>query len=197
MVREKPTTNWGEGLPDGIVKVMSDRVGHGRIRNGVQTSVRASVYMETSVPSAYVSERTDPGSLHRRDVTRQWWEAQFPLYEVYTSDSVLLELRQGHWPGQREAIALTEPLGRLEIDEEVVAVAHRYVQERLVPSDLAGDASHLAVACVHGVDFLLTWNIRHLANPNKLDHLTVINRRLGLLTPQVTTPEMLWLEEPA
>ena len=30
---------------------------------------------------------------------------------------------------------------------------------------------------------------------NKLDHLTVINRRLGLLTPQIVTPEMLWLEE--
>jgi hypothetical protein len=48
---------------------------------------------------------------------------------------------------------------------------------------------------VHEFDFLLTWNIRHLANPNKLAHLTVVNRRLGLLTPQVVTPEMLWLEE--
>jgi hypothetical protein len=67
-------------------------------------------------------------------------------------------------------------------------------EEHLVPSDVSGDALHLAVACVHEVDFLLTWNIRHLANPNKLDHLTVINRRLGLLTPQIVTPEMLWLE---
>lgn len=41
----------------------------------------------------------------------------------------------------------------------------------------------------------MTWNIRHLANPNKLEHLLITNRRLGLLTPQIVTPEMLWLED--
>ena len=75
-----------------------------------------------------------------------------------------------------------------------MAVARRYIQENLVPADIRGDALHLAVACVHEMDFLLTWNIRHLANPNKTGHLTVINRRLGLLTPQIVTPEMLWME---
>ena len=168
---------------------------HSREQDG--PFVRPRVYVKTSVPSAYVSQRPDPGALHRRQVTREWWEHQLGLYDAYVSASVLLELEQGRWPGQREAILLIEPLGRLEIDEEVMAVANRYVAERLVPADLGGDASHLAVACVQGVDFLLTWNSRHLANPNKLDHLTVINRRLGLLTPQVVTPEMLWLEEPA
>ena len=79
--------------------------------------------------------------------------------------------------------------------DDVVNVARRYVAERLVPADPQGDALHLAAACVYEFDFLLTWNIRHLANPNKLTHLTVINRRLGLLTPQVVSPEMLWLED--
>lgn len=90
---------------------------------------------------------------------------------------------------------MVRPLRRVSVSEEVVSVARRYVQERLVPVDLAGDALHLAAACVYEFDFLLTWNIRHLANPNKSTHLTVINRRLGLLTPQVVTPETLWLEE--
>jgi len=90
---------------------------------------------------------------------------------------------------------LVEPLRQVPITEEVVNVAQRYVRERLVPGNLQGDALHLAAACVYEFDFLLTWNIRHLANPNKMAHLTVINRRLGLLTPQVVTPEMLWLED--
>ena len=107
----------------------------------------STVYIETTVPSAHVSSRTDPGSLHRREVTREWWRDQLTKYDVWVSDAVLLELERG-----------------------------------------------LAISCVHEVDFLLTWNIRHLANPNKLDHLTVINRRMGLLTPQIVTPEMLWLE---
>lgn len=152
------------------------------------------VYVETSVPSAYVSTRTDAGSVHRRAVTREWWQEQSKRYDTRISDAVVLELSQGDWPGKEEALRLVEPLQRLIIDAEVIAVAGRYIDERLVPAGLAGDSAHLAVACVHEVDFLLTWNIRHLANPNKLDHLTVINRRMGLLTPQIVTPEMLWKE---
>lgn len=154
-----------------------------------------TVYIETTIPSAYVTTRTDPGSVHRRQETRQWWSRQLALYDTWVSEFVLLELEQGTWPGQPEAVALVESLRRLRIDEEVMAVATRYVEERLVPAALPGDATHLAAACVHEMDFLLTWNIRHLANPNKINHLTVINRRLGLLTPQIVTPEMLWLEE--
>lgn len=157
----------------------------------------SSVYIETTIPSAYVSERTDPGSLHRRSITRQWWREQLERYNAHISDNVVLELRQGDWPGQNEAIELMDSLPRLRVDPEVLAVARRYIDERLVPADIAGDAAHLAVACVHEMDFLLTWNIRHLANPNKLDHLTIINRRLGLLTPVIVTPEMLWLDEPS
>jgi hypothetical protein len=138
----------------------------------------ASVYIETTIPSAYVTTRTDPGSLFRREITRQWWHQQLALYEVCTSDAVILELERGNWPGQPDALALVEPLSRLPVNDEVLVVARRYVQERLVPRDLAGDAAHLAATCVHEVDFMLTWNIRHLANPNKIDQLTVINRRM-------------------
>jgi hypothetical protein len=154
-----------------------------------------SVYIETSVPSAYVTKRDDPASLHRRSATRDWWEQQLRLYESCISDAVVAELSEGQWPGRDEAIALVEGLPRLAIDDEVLAIAERYVLERLMPAAVGGDALHPAVACVHECDFLLTWNIRHLANPNKLGHLTVINRRMGLLTPQIVTPEMLWLED--
>jgi hypothetical protein len=153
------------------------------------------VYLETTIPSAYASTRTDPSSIHRRGLTRAWWVEQGPRYDVWTSEAVVLELAQGDWPGKAIALEMVEPVRRVPISEEVVNVARRYVRERLVSENLQGDALHLATACVHEFDFLLTWNIRHLANPNKLAHLTVVNRRLGLLTPQVVTPEMLWLEE--
>lgn len=153
------------------------------------------VYIETSVPSAFVTTRDDAGSMHRRNVTREWWARQLARYESWISDNVILELGSGDWAGQAEAVRLVDSLPRLDIDREVLGVATRYIEEKLVPEGLAGDATHLAVASVYEVDFLLTWNIRHLANPNKLIHLTVINRRMGLLTPQIVTPEMLWLED--
>ena len=116
-------------------------------------------------------------------------------YDVWISEAVVLELGQGDWPGKAAALELVATLPRVAITEEVANVARRYVRERLVPADVPGDALHLALACVYEFDFLPTWNIRHLANPNKLAHLTIISRRLGLLTPQVVTPEMLWLED--
>lgn len=154
----------------------------------------STVLIETSVPSAYVSNRQDASSIHRREATREWWGKQLASYSSYISDGVVAELSQGDWPGKTEALALVNSLPRLIVDEEVINIAQRYVREHLVPENLAGDALHLATACAYELDFLLTWNIRHLANPNKQDHLTVINRRLGLLTPLIVTPEMLWLE---
>ena len=154
----------------------------------------SSVFIETSVPSAYVSARSDPGSMHRREATRQWWMEQLRFYSPYVSDGVMDELNKSDWPGKNDALAIIKSLPRLPVNQEVTAVAQRYVEERLVPQGLGGDALHLATACVYEIDFLLTWNIRHLANPNKQEHLTVINRRLGLLTPLIVTPEMLWLE---
>jgi hypothetical protein len=56
-------------------------------------------------------------------------------------------------------------------------------------------AAHLAIACLNEVDYLLTWNCRHLANPNKIRHIQVVNMRMGLLTPILVTPQMLWVEE--
>jgi hypothetical protein len=154
----------------------------------------ATVYIETSVPSAYVSTRTDPSSLHRRNATHEWWGSQRRHYDLFTSDAVIIELREGDWPGQAEAIGLVQGIQKLLVDDEITAIAERYIRERLVPEDLFGDAMHLAIACTHELDFLLTWNIRHLANVNKVRHLTVINRRLGLLTPLIVTPEMLWMD---
>ena len=95
------------------------------------------------------------------------------------------ELEAGTYPGQQEAIELAASLEMIEITDEVLSIAELYVRHRLMPAPASGDALHLAVASSSEIDFLLTWNIRHLANPNKLEHLGVINRRLGLLTPQI------------
>ena len=63
-----------------------------------------------------------------------------------------------------------------------------YIERRVMPNDPGGDALHLAVASYYRMDVLLTWNCRHLANPNKMGHIRAVNRELGLPTPLVTTP---------
>jgi len=68
---------------------------------------------------------------------------------------------------------------------EIVAT---YVSHRLMPTDPAGDALHLALASYHKCDFLVTWNCQHLANANKFGHLRRINSLLGLYVPVLATP---------
>ncbi|MBU4270661.1 MAG: type II toxin-antitoxin system VapC family toxin [Planctomycetes bacterium] len=154
-----------------------------------------TVYLETTIFSSYVSQREDVASLYRSDITRQWWAMQSQAFELRTSEAVLSELRAGSYPGQQEAVELAESLESLQITDEVLSISELYVRHRLMPESTTGDALHLAVASFYEVDFLLTWNIRHLANPNKLEHLGVIDRRLGLLPPSIVTPESLWSED--
>jgi len=64
-----------------------------------------------------------------------------------------------------------------------------------MPGKDLNDAYHLATASYYGIHFLLTWNSRHLANVNKVDHLRAINNDLGLFVPKVTTPDNLVFED--
>ena len=63
-----------------------------------------------------------------------------------------------------------------------------YIQRLVMPNDPGGDALHLALASVHRVNVLLTWNCRHLANPSKMEHMRLVNYELGLPMPLLTTP---------
>ena len=153
-----------------------------------------TVYIETTVPSAYASQRRDPGSVHRREITRAWWVQQSQAYELVTSEATLEELASGDYAGKAEAMALIEGLPVIGITEEAIGIAELYMRHHVMPSPRSGDPLHLALASLHEVDYVLTWNIRHLANPNKLEHITVVNRRLGLFTPLIVTPEALWTE---
>ena len=92
------------------------------------------------------------------------------------------------------AIRLLDDVGLLDVDAEVIAIASVYVKQKMMPGPVHGDAIHLAVASLRGIEYLMTWNIRHVANPNKLTHISVINRCLGLVTPEIVIPESLWVE---
>ena len=152
-----------------------------------------SVYVETSVFSFYHDTR--PGSAYRRSVTRDWWKTQRRQYTVFTSRFAVEEAGVPIYPGWRKVLALAKTVDVLEVTDELDGIIKAYIDHQLMPADDAGDAAHLAIASYHAVDYLLTWNCRHLANANKFEHMRRINRRLGLLTPELVTPEQLFEEK--
>ncbi len=156
--------------------------------------MKRTVYIETTIPSFYGEIRTEPEMVARRMSTRHWWSFERGSYELFTSAFVLGELQDGDYPGKSEALALIAEVPLLEVAPEIESIASFYVSRHLMPAGDRGDAYHLAIASFYATDFLLTWNCRHLANANKVQHLRIVNAELGLAVPIITTPDLLLRE---
>jgi predicted nucleic acid-binding protein len=146
------------------------------------------VYVETTSPTFYHTLRTDAESVARMHWTRQWWAEYASQFELFTCPAVIVELQQGSSEKTTERLELIGAIPLLDINDAVERIVTTYIDRRVMPNDAGGDALHLAVASHCRMDVLLTWNCRHLANPNKLGHIRAVNHELGLPTPLVTTP---------
>ena len=124
----------------------------------------------------------------RRNWTREWWSLAFDRDELVIGPPVIAELERGEFPCRVDALNLVGTLPVLAITEPILEIVEAYIAHKVMPADPAGDALHLALASFHRVDVLLTWNCRHLANPNKMEHIRLINYELGLPMPILTTP---------
>lgn len=135
-----------------------------------------AVYIETTIPSFYFTAHTDHQSIARMHWTRQWWDTYAEQFTLYSSPAVVTELSRSTRIAERDQrISLLDNIQFLEITPEVREIVRIYVERLLMPKDAGGDALHLALASHYGVDVLLTWNCKHLANPNKFGHIQAIN----------------------
>jgi hypothetical protein len=154
-----------------------------------------SVYLETSFVSECVSDRTDPVSTYRRGVSIEWWTSQRHRFNCFTSIEAIEELSAPEYPHSQEALEVIHRISVLPITDEALGLARLLIREKVMPGPVRGDAVHLAVAAVHGMDYVLSWNVRHLANPSKVAHLGAICLRVGILPPLIVTPDLLWEED--
>ncbi len=89
---------------------------------------------------------------------------------------------------------LTLACRRLEVTAEVRGLAKILVREKVMPGPAeTGDAVHVAAAIVNHCEYLLTWNVKHMANPNKKRHLGNVCLKLGFVPPEIVTPDSLWM----
>lgn len=153
------------------------------------------VYVETSVFSFYHDERTAPAAVAMRQWTREWWDLHRHRYELVTSAAVLDELEKGTLAHRDRARAMAAELPAIPVETEIGEIVEVYIRRKVMPADPVGDALHLALASVHKVDYLVTWNCRHLANANKFQHIRRVNTLLGLAVPALVTPLELMAKE--
>ena len=157
----------------------------------------SSVYLETSFFSECCTIRRTEIARGRRATSLNWWKNHASKFDLYISGEVVRELSSQDFPEavREPALAMLKGLTLLPSTPEVLSFAELLVSERVMPGPAnEGDALHLAMSIVHQVDHLLTWNQKHLANPNKRTHLTIIAARARLTIPEIVTPDLLLLE---
>ena len=154
--------------------------------------MKPSLYVETTVPSYYVSrDSRDVVVLAHQQITRIWWRSRLPDFRAYVSPVVLEEAREGDPEQSRKRLEVVSEFEILEAAEAVERLAARYMAEFNLPGSAIRDAAHLAFACVYEMDFLVTWNCAHIANGEVIKRLTRINTAADVVTPTICTPEEL------
>ncbi len=149
--------------------------------------MKQSLYLETSVVGAYL----DNGEPFRRDLTIRWWEHEMSEYRAVISPLVMRELERVPEPHRTAYLKLIAPLEGLELTDEATILAEGYISRGIFHRKYIADALHTAVASVHKIDYLVTWNFGHLANVRRQARIRLFNTAAGFFVPMIVTPEFL------
>jgi len=155
--------------------------------------MKKTVYVDATIPNFLYDQREEAQVFVK--VTTTWWKEERHFFEIWASEATLDEVGSGSYPHKVQAIECASQLQLLPPDPAIIEIAQTYIDQYVMPHSLKGDALHLAYASFYKMDFLLTWNCNHLANANKHQHIAILNTRLHLAVPEITTPFQLFHEE--
>ncbi len=150
------------------------------------------VYIETTIPSYLAAHPSrDLIQAARQQITHDWWHHQRHRYTLCTSETVLDEAEGGDPQAASRRLPYLKGLKLLELTPAVEQLAVSIIASGLLPQKATQDAIHVAVASVHRIDLLLTWNCRHIANAAITRRLAAVVATGGHELPVLCTPEEL------
>lgn len=147
------------------------------------------VYIETSIIS-YLTARKNRDLLAAawQKITREFWDRQRHYYQLFISGLVVEECRMGNAEAAQRRLLALRGLAELDIDDDVKHLAAAILTHGGVPRKAEIDALHIAIAAIGKVDYLLTWNCRHLDNPVTKPKVRAICLNCGYQCPEICTP---------
>lgn len=153
---------------------------------------KPTVYVDTTVIS-YLTARPsrDIVTLAHQQVTREWWRSAAHRFDLVASDVVRDEAAGGDPEAARARLAEFSRLANLGLPTEAAALAEELVSAGSLPREAGQDALHIAIAVINSVDYLVTWNLRHMANAPVRAEVGRACRRAGYQPPVICTPEEL------
>lgn len=154
--------------------------------------MKQKVYIETSVVSYLTSHRSrDMVVAAHQELTLQWWEQRADRFVLLISELVQEEAGKGDPSASCGRLAAIAELSILTISDEAALLADQLVSPGPIPRSSAADALHIGIAAVNGVDYLLTWNCKHLANAAHRNQIETLVEEAGYACPVICTPEEL------
>ncbi len=148
-----------------------------------------TVYIETSV-LGYLTARPsrDLVVAANIEITREWWDTRRSAFQLYSSQAVVKETSQGDTEIASRRLEIISNLALLDLNQSVLDLAEQFLEHSSLPVKADVDAVHIAAATVHGIDYLLTWNCKHIANAQIQRKLAEISLDVGYELPILCTP---------
>jgi predicted nucleic acid-binding protein len=151
-----------------------------------------TVYIETSILGYLTARSTKDLILAANiEITRDWWESRRNAFILYTSEAVLDEVAQGDTEIAAQRLEILRDFPLLALNQAVQDLAAQFLARSSLPPKARVDAIHIAVATIHGMDYLLTWNCKHIANAQIQGKLAEISLDFGYVLPILCTPNEL------
>lgn len=154
--------------------------------------MKPKLYLETTIPS-YLTARPGRNLIRaaHQQLTDEWWKKRRSHFDLFTSQFVYDEAALGDAVAAEERLQILRPVARLSVTKAVIELTGHILASGRIPQKAATDAAHMAIASVHGMHFLLTWNCRHINNAEIYTHVGAICAAQGFPLPIICTPEEL------
>ena len=149
-----------------------------------------TVYVETSIIS-YLRQKpsTQVVLAARQLLTHQWWNDERSNYQLVASQFVIDEASAGDPTLAAERLQLLAGVPLLPLDPVIADIADEIMSRAILPEKARTDALHIAMVAHHRIQYLLTWNCRHIANARILPRIHDVLIDLLIPVPVICTPE--------
>lgn len=154
--------------------------------------MKPRIYIETSIPSYLTARRSrDLIAAANQELTQEWWETRKDDFDLVIPEFVSREAVAGDPDAARNRLAVITGIPELDITNEVSQLAQILIEKVPLPEKAQLDALHIAVATIHGIDYLLTWNCTHINNAELRPRIEALCRLQGYGPPVICTPQEL------
>ena len=160
--------------------------------NRISITMKPKVYLETSFISYLTSNPSrDLIIAAHQQISNEWWFNRKDYFDLYISQLVFEEASKGDKDASEKRLKILSDLPILELNDNVTKLANKFIKEKVIPPKFIEDALHIAISTIHGMDYLLTWNCKHIANVSIRVAIENVCYQNEYSNPIICTPEEL------